>query len=119
MNNLFTGLNGGKEHSIQLKSVNKWYHENNKLVVSTNGYLYYFDECEQPRFLKEFDAYENPIKEGKYMTKLKEYIDSHADTFFTMAFIIIIDHFVLQGALRQKIQSFCERMFLIHLQKYF
>lgn len=50
-------------------------------------------------------------KEKKTMFKsLKEYADKHKDVLFTLVFILVLDHFIFNGAMREKVKSVLEGM---------
>jgi len=50
-------------------------------------------------------------KKGSTMTKyVKEYFEAHKDTVFTVALIVLLDHFILGGALRDKIKAMVEKL---------
>ena len=42
------------------------------------------------------------------MEALKKYLDKNSDAFFTLAIVVVLDHFVLGGALREKIKNILE-----------
>jgi len=49
------------------------------------------------------------VKERKSMFKqVTEYVDKHKDVIFTLTFVILIDHFLFKGALKNRIQSAIE-----------
>lgn len=87
--------------------------DNDIEISLTNGKSFILDSSELERlttWLCTIDGSEQSKKEGDTMDRIKKYIDSHADMIFTTMFVIIIDHFILGGALRQRIQGLCERM---------
>lgn len=45
-------------------------------------------------------------EKGGYMNSLKEYISKHRDIFFTIGFILVLDHFVFNGAFKKKLEDF-------------
>ena len=45
---------------------------------------------------------------GAKMEALKKYLDKNSDAFFTLAIVVVLDHFVLGGALREKIKNILE-----------
>lgn len=47
-------------------------------------------------------------KEKKEKNMIREYLNKHRDTVFTLTFALLIDQFVLGGALRQRIQRVVE-----------
>jgi len=114
MEDRFTGYLGETEYTLSFDRVDHFYikHDQLQVQLTDSAGLFHFSATEKDRFAKEFNDYCIKHNKGKIQmtNKLKQYIDTHADTFFTLAFIIMIDHFVLQGALRQKIQDFCEKV---------
>lgn len=45
-------------------------------------------------------------KGGIMMDSLKQYITKHRDIFFTIGFILVLDHFVFGGAFKKKLEDF-------------
>ena len=52
----------------------------------------------------------------KMIQSLKDYYKEHQDTVITIGLIVLLDHFLFGGALRQKIQDTVEKM-LGHVEK--
>lgn len=51
------------------------------------------------------------IKKGRFgMESLKKYFENHQDSLITLAIIIVLDHFLFNGALRTKIQTSVEKL---------
>jgi hypothetical protein len=50
-----------------------------------------------------------PTKEKK-MNLVKEYLNKHRDTVMTLGFALLVDHFVLNGALRERIRRVVEAL---------
>jgi hypothetical protein len=72
-------------------------------------------EEEEPHVAKDHpqaepmnDAKDQP--QEKRMSGMKEYFTKHRDTFFTIAVVVVLDHFIFKGALRSKLQSLVERL---------
>lgn len=52
---------------------------------------------------------ETPKKGGKTMfDNVKGYVDKHKDMLFTLGLVILVDHFLFQGALRTRIKTSIE-----------
>lgn len=49
-----------------------------------------------------------PKKEKKMLENVKGYVDKHRDIIFTIGLVVLIDHFMFKGALRQRIQGSIE-----------
>ncbi len=49
-----------------------------------------------------------PTKKEKKVTMVRDYINKHRDVIFTLAVALLVDHFVLNGALRHRIQAVIE-----------
>lgn len=47
-------------------------------------------------------------KEAKKMSMVREYINKHRDVIFTLGVALLVDHFILNGALRHRIQRVIE-----------
>jgi hypothetical protein len=46
---------------------------------------------------------------GKFMNSLKAYVEKHKDMFFKIAFVAILDHFLFDGAFRDKLKNLVDR----------
>lgn len=47
-------------------------------------------------------------KEEKMLGKVKSYIDEHKNIIFTLGLVILVDHFLFKGALRERIKTSIE-----------
>lgn len=47
-------------------------------------------------------------KETKMLGKVKEYIEEHKNIIFTLGLVILVDHFLFKGALRERIKTSIE-----------
>ena len=45
---------------------------------------------------------------GDTMNSMKEYLEKHRDVFLTIGIVLILDHFVFEGAFREKLKSITE-----------
>jgi hypothetical protein len=67
-----------------------------------------YDSCKSIKSAKNKEV-KTKDKEGYEMTgAVKSYFQKHEDTLMTMAIIILVDHFILEGALRDKIKATVE-----------
>ncbi len=60
--------------------------------------------------VKAIRATLKPAPRSNMFTYLKEYFHRNRDTIITIVGVVLIDHFFLRGALRQKIQSVLEKV---------
>lgn len=51
---------------------------------------------------------EKELRKGKKVNMVREYLNKHRDIVFTLVIALLVDHFVLNGALRQRIQKVIE-----------
>ncbi len=47
-------------------------------------------------------------EEKKMLGKIKEYVDEHKNIIFTLGLIILVDHFLFKGALKERIKTSIE-----------
>jgi hypothetical protein len=69
---------------------------------------YRYMQMQQAQYIPQA-TFATPKKENKKMLdNVKGYIEKHKDILFTLGLIILIDHFMFNGALRTRIQSSIE-----------
>ena len=66
-----------------------------------------WDETESFKWLYLTDvSLKNP--QGDVMDSIKKYLEKHRDIFLTIGIVLILDHFVFEGAFREKLKSITE-----------
>lgn len=46
----------------------------------------------------------------KSMESLKQYLEKHRDVFFTLGIVLVLDHFIFEGAFREKLKNIIESL---------
>jgi len=61
-------------------------------------------------FIRRFKPVATKEKTMQFTESLKTYISKNQDTFFTVALIIVLDHYLFDGSLRDKLKKSVENL---------
>ena len=89
----FSGITGGKTYPVLYLD-----RAGDPVLKNDNGEV------------KRYYAYEFTKTKGKVMDTLKEYFNSHKDTFITLGLVILLDEYLLGGGLRERIVKLCNSL---------
>jgi hypothetical protein len=77
-------------------------------IIWDNGYNKHLGtNCK--RYLNDTE-YFKILSENNMLESLKSYIEKNQDTFFTIALVVLLDHYLFEGALRSRLKSTVELM---------
>jgi len=86
----YTGANWAGQYASQLAQ-----------MQSTPGQIYYTTSTFSP-------VSEPPKRRKTMLENVKGYIEKHKDVIFTLGLVILVDHFLFKGALRERIKKTVE-----------
>jgi hypothetical protein len=49
-------------------------------------------------------------KENRMFKSLREYVQQHKDLFYTIGLVLLVDHFIFDGAFKAKVQKIVEKL---------
>lgn len=84
-------------------------------VIEIDGKDYWYDTGHHTQRDEDYENIknmQNSQKKGgfKMLKNLKEYFNKHQDALITISLIALIDHFLFNGALTQKLQTTIEKI---------
>lgn len=67
--------------------------------------IFYETEKQRDEAYERLKGYMKDYKEGGKMKSLRDWFDKHSDAIITIAVIVIVDHFLFSGSLRERLKG--------------